>query len=314
MDVQDMRIFARVAAVQNLSAVGSELGLTPGTISKRLQALEDDLGVKLFDRNTRSMRITEEGLNLLERVERILIDIEGARAAVGVNAEKPRGQLRVAAPRELSNVCMAPAICAFLDRHPDIAVHIDLTERTVNLQEDGYDVVVRRGALPSSGVMRKALASDPQVIVAAPSYLQVHGTPTSPEELANHSCLVLGETSQWDFIRNGEKHSVRVAGRIRSDSSDVLLYAASAGLGILRASRTRVDQKLQAQYLRELLLPYEIAVDTTICAYYLSSKHMLPKLRVFLDFLAEWFRDSRTVAPHRFQGDAVAPEHVKQGG
>ncbi len=301
MDVQDMRIFSRVAAVQNLSAVGTELGLTPGTISKRLQALEDDLGAKLFDRNTRSIRITEEGQKLLGYVERILIEIEGARAAIGAHVQQPRGNLRIAAPVYLGDAGIAAAICNFMELHKDIGIHIDLTERVVNLQEDGYDVVIRSGMLPSPGVMRKTLAPDPQIIVASPAYLESTGVPTTPEDLIGHSCLILGESTQWDFIRKGEKRSVRVAGRLKSDNSEVLIHAASSGLGILRASRARVENKIKNKFLREILIPYEVSVDSTLCAFYPSSKLMLPKLRVFLDFLGEWCHDARMAAEHQVE-------------
>src|SRR6185503_16248588 len=126
MDIQDMRIFARVAALQNLSAVGTELGLTPGTISKRIQALEGELSARLFDRTTRSIRITEEGATFLGHVERILAEIEAARAGLGRRY-------------------VAPALCAFLRDYPEIEAHLDLQDRPVNLQEDGYDVAIRTG-------------------------------------------------------------------------------------------------------------------------------------------------------------------------
>jgi len=293
MDVQDMRIFARVAAVQNLSSVGNELNLTPGTISKRLQALEKDLGAKLFDRNTRSIRITEEGEKLLAYVERILVEIEGARAAISANTEQPRGRLRVSAPISLGAGALGNAICAFMELHKEIEIQIDLTDRPVSLQEEGYDVVIRRGTPANVGLMRKPLSPDPQVIVASPRYLQEFGTPTSPAELAGHFCLLHGDVTTWEFARKGHRVSVRVTGRLRSDNSELLHTAALAGMGIVRTSKWRCEPSIKSGYLRRLLPQYECVVDTTICALYPNSKLMLPKLRVFLDFLAEWFRDAR---------------------
>ena len=294
MDVQDMRIFARVAAVQNLSSVGLELKLTPGTISKRIQSLEHELGARLFDRNTRSIRITEEGQKLLAYVERILVEIEDARAAVGANVEQPRGKLRVSAPASLGQGCIAPAICAFMQLHAEVDIQIDLTDRIVNLQEEGYDVVIRTGALADSGLIRKPLAPDPQIIVAAPRYLQQHGTPLAPNDLAEHSCLVLGDSTHWDFSRKGQTVSVKVAGRLRSDNGEMLRHAAITGLGILRVSKLRVAKCVEEGTLRPLLESYEVAADSAISALYPSSKHVLPKLRVFLDFLGEWFRETRS--------------------
>ena len=292
MDVQDMRIFARVAAMQSLSSVGTELNLTPGTISKRIQALEDDLGVKLFHRNTRSIRITEEGEKLLEYVTRILFEIEGARAAVGLNVEAPRGKLRVSAPVSLADV-VGDAICEFMRRHREIDIQIDLTDRIVNLQEDGYDVVIRKGTPRNSGLIRKPLAPDLQVIVASPQYVSTHGAPMIPADLQHHSCLVLGEGSHWDFTRNGAKQSIKVSGRLRSDNGDMLIYGARSGLGLIRVSKPRIADMLAQSELVPVLTDYEVSVGSSICALYPGKKYVLPKLRVFLDFLGEWFREPR---------------------
>ena len=177
--------------------------------------------------------------------------------------------------------------------HKEIDVQIDLTDRIVNLQEDGYDVVIRRGKPPNSGLIRKPLSVDAYVIAASPHYLKAHGTPEKPNDLADHSCLVLGEASQWDFQRKNQKYSVKVSGRLSSDNGEMLLYGARAGLGIIRVSKPRVAKMLQDGYLKPLLAEFDIAVDASICALYPGSKHVLPKLRVFLDFLGDWFR-----APH----------------
>jgi DNA-binding transcriptional LysR family regulator len=197
MDIQDMRIFARVAAVQNLSAVGSELGLTPGTISKRIQSLEDELSARLFDRTTRSIRITEEGAAFLAHVERILSEIEAARASVDDKVSKPKGKLKIAAPACLGRRYVAPALCEFVRAFPEIDVQVDLHDRQVNLQEDGYDLAIRTGALSDSSLIAKRLAPDRHVIAASAAYLARAGRPLMPDDLVRHQCLVLGETRQW---------------------------------------------------------------------------------------------------------------------
>ena len=177
MDIQDMRIFARVAAVQNLSAVGTELGLTPGTISKRIQSLEDELSARLFDRTTRSIRITEEGTAFLAHVERILSEIEAARASVDDKVSKPKGKLKIAAPACLGRRYVAPALCEFVRAFPEIDVQVDLHDRQVNLQEDGYDMAIRTGALSDSSLIAKRLAPDRHVIAASTAYLARAGRP-----------------------------------------------------------------------------------------------------------------------------------------
>ena len=183
MDIQDMRIFARVAALQNLSAAGAELGLTPGTISKRVQALEDELSARLFDRTTRSLRITEEGQAFLAHVQRILAEMEAARASVDERMSKPQGNLRIAAPAGLGRRFVGPALCAFVAEFPRIEAQLDLKDRTINLQEDGYDVAIWAGALSNSSAIAKRLAPDRQIIAASPAYLRRRGQPRRPEDL-----------------------------------------------------------------------------------------------------------------------------------
>jgi DNA-binding transcriptional LysR family regulator len=294
MDIQDMRIFARVAAVQNLSAVGSELGLTPGTISKRIQALEDELSARLFDRTTRSIRITEEGSTFLGHVERILAEIEAARASVDDKVNKPKGKLKIAAPAALGRRYVAPALGVFLRAYPEIEVQLDLQDRPVNLQEDGYDVALRTGALSDSSVIAKRLAADRYVVVASPAYLARRGRPLRAEDLSNHSCLILGDRLQWSFNRNGIETGVRVSGPLKSNDGELLRQAALEGDGLIRASELELLPELSSGQLVQVLADYQIASNVAVWALYPSAKHMLPRMRVLLDFLTDWFRDARS--------------------
>lgn len=297
MDVQDMRIFARVAAVQNLSLVGSELNLTPGTISKRVQSLENDFGAKLFERNTRSIRITEEGQRLLEHVQRILLEIDQARAEINQRMMQPRGTLRVATICDLGDQKLPSLIAAFMRQHEEVDVQVDVTGRNVNLQDDGFDVVIRRGAPANSGLIRKVLRSDPHVLVASSSYLRLKGAPAVPECLSKHQCLILGDAATWEFECEGARSFVRVSGRMRTDCSELILTAAMEGLGVARLSRIAVERALLAGHLKQVLPAYQVAADTAICAFYPSSKHVLPRLRVFLDFLADGLRSAKHMEP-----------------
>lgn len=293
MDIQDMRIFARVAAVQNLSAVGTELGLTPGTISKRIQALEDELHARLFDRTTRSIRITEEGTTFLQHVERILSEIEAARASVDDKVTKPKGKLKIAAPACLGRRYIAPALCEFMRTFPEIEVQVDLKDRQVNLQEEGYDVAIRTGALSDSSLIAKRLAPDRHVIVASPGYIARMGRPLRPEDLARHDCLVLGDRWQWSFSKSGADASVRVKGPLRSNNGEVLSHAAIEGLGVIRASELEVLAEIKSGRLVVLLPDYDVSTNAAVWALYPSAKHVLPRMRVLLDFLAAWFRDAK---------------------
>ena len=306
MDIQDMRIFARVAAVQNLSAVGTELGLTPGTISKRIQALEDELCARLFDRTTRSIRITEEGAKFLTHVERILAEIEAARAAVGVNVEQPKGRLKISAPASFSRCFVGPAICAFMETYPEIEVQVDLTDRIVNLQEEGYDIAIRTGVLSDSAMIAKRLATDPQIIVASPRYVADFGALRGPEDLERRNCLVLCDQWNWSFTRNGVERVVRVGGLLRSNSIEILHHAALEGQGVMRTSELRVAEDLERGRLVRLLPEYDVTGKAAVWAVYPSAKHVLPRLRVLLDFLAEWFREQPAEAELAHANDVIA--------
>jgi DNA-binding transcriptional LysR family regulator len=293
MDTQDLRIFARVAAVQNLSAVGAELGLTPGTISKRLQALEDELSVRLFDRTTRHIRITEEGSTFFVHVERILEELEQARAAVGDKIQSPKGRLKVSAPIMLGRLFIASAVKQFLAAYPDIDVQIDLTDRVVNLQEEGYDAAIRTGVLSDSSLIAKRLLVDHYIVVGSPAYFAEHGRPVVPSDLSNHRCLVLGDALSWPLQDGGAMESIRVAGRFRSNDSDLLLQAALDGEGLVRLMASCVAPELASGRLERVLVPYEATANSAIWAVYSNSKYLLPKLRALLDFLTDWFRTTR---------------------
>jgi DNA-binding transcriptional LysR family regulator len=293
MDIQDIQIFARVAAVQNLSAVGTELGLTPGTISKRVQALEDELAVRLFERTTRSIRITDEGSRFLVHVEKILAELDIAKASVADTTGKPKGKLRIAASETLARSHVGPAVLHFMTQFPDIEVHIDFTDLAVNLQGDGYDIVIHSGVLLDSALMAKRLAADRIVLVASPDYLAAHGWPRTVDDIARHACLAFGDTWTWSLLRDGHDENVKITARLRSDSTDLLRLAAIQGRGVLRTSELHVADDLQAGRLVQVLADFEAGANAGIWALYPRGKHTLPRVRVFLDHIGDWFRQVR---------------------
>lgn len=310
MDIQDLRIFARVAAVQSLSAVGNEFGLTAGTISKRLQALEAELNARLFDRTTRSVRITPEGQVFLDHVERVLDNIEKARSAIEDSSGRAAGKLRIAAPTHLGRRVVAPAISAFLGVYPEIEVEVDLVDRPVNLQEQGYDLVINYGALSDSTLIVKRLAPESRVLVAAPGYLKRNGAPRSARDLEQHQCLALAGERHWPIVRSGgsdgEPVQVRPRGRLCSNSYELLHVAAIEGHGILATALSSVEDDLAAGRLVRILPEHELGGDAVIHALYSGARHQPPRLRALLDFLSEWIRretqsaraQARQEAPH----------------
>ncbi len=290
MDIQDIEIFARVAAVGNLSAVGSELGLTPGTISKRVQALEDEMGVRLFERTTRSIRITDEGARFRIHVERILAEMEQARAMVADAVGRPKGKLRIVASQALTRRYIAPAVTKFLSVYKEIEVQINLADGPVNLQEDGYDVAILSGIPADSAMIAKRLSADSQIIVAAPRYLERAGCPLRPEDIIGHACLAFGDTWTWPFLDNGKEVGVRITSRLRSDSLEMLRLAALDAGGLMRASELHVLDDVLAGRLVRVLDGFAQNGNDGVYALYAGGKYVLPRLRVLLDFLGDWFR------------------------
>ena len=296
MDIQDLQIFSRVAALQNLSAVGTELGLTPGTISKRIQALEESLNVRLFERTTRSIRITDEGRQFLSHVERVLAELDQARSTMAASAGKTVGKLKISAPQIVGRLYVAPALVSFQNEFTDIDVQLDITDRQVNLHEEGYDIAIRSGTLDDSTLIAKRLTSDRIVIAASPDYLSKNGTPNQPEQLAKHQCLALGDTWSWPFGASGQDAGMRIVARFRSDNSDVLRIAALAGLGLIRSTELSLADELSSGQLISVLAPYLENAATGVYALYVSGRHILPRQRVFLDHMADWFRTQRRTA------------------
>jgi LysR family transcriptional regulator, transcriptional activator for dmlA len=297
MDIQDLRIFARVAALQNLSAVGNDFSLTPGTISKRLQAIEDELGVRLFVRSTRAIRITEEGRIFLDHAQRMINEFDTAKACVDGNMSSPRGLIRLSAPARLGRHKLADCLNAFMMAYPEIDVHVELVDKPNWTGEDGFDVAIRTGVLPDSSMIAKRLADDPMTIVAAPAYLKLRGTPSSPQDLEQHSCLVHGDVCHWPIKRKSAERSVRVSGRVRSNDVDLLRCLARDGHGLVRLSAALVEKDVLAGELVPVLVDFDTCGGSAIWAIFPKSKHVLPRLRALIDFLAEWLKNSTEAAP-----------------
>lgn len=291
MDVRDLRIFSRVAALQNLTAVASVLGTTAGTVSKRIQALEEGLGVRLLDRTTRSVRLTEEGRIFLARVDRIVTELDIAQDELSAASGQPSGRLAISAPASLARCLVYPAIISFTDAYPGVDVHVDITDRISNLHEEGYDAAIRTGALPDSTLKAKRLASDAVILAASPSYLEKRGTPRTPADLGGHDCLVGADCRTWHLFRDGLTEQVPVAGRLASDNGAFLHMAALDCAGIVRGSLAALKQDIASGRLVRVLPDYVLAPNAAIWAVYPNAKQEMPRLRAFLDHLGEYCRE-----------------------
>ena len=289
--LQEMSVFARVVAAGSLSAAARELGLSPALISRRLAALEARLGVRLINRTTRSLHLTDDGASYYEACTRVLSDIEEADAAVAAGRVEPRGVLRVALPASFGHQHIAPLIPRFAERYPKIQLALSLSDRNVSLIEEGFDLAVRIAHLEDSSLTARKLAPNRRVVCASPTYLERHGTPRTPDELLRHNCLTTSEFAMnWEYKGpDGKAGSVRVSGRYSCDNWEVLREWALAGLGIALKSTWDVHRLLAEGSLVHVCPGYTFHSDVAIYAVYPSRRLLPAKTRVFIEFLAESF-------------------------
>ena len=287
----EMSVFSRVVAAGSLSSAARELGLSPAMVSRRLAALEARLGVRLVNRTTRSLRLTDEGASYFETCSRLLTEIDEADAAVSAGRVEPRGPLKVALPAAFGNRHIAPLIPRFAARYPKVQLALSLSDRTVNLVEEGFDVAIRIAELEDSSLAARKLAPNRRVVCASPDYLRRHGTPRTPEDLAAHNCLTSTDfVMSWDYKGpDGTSASVRVSGRYACDNWEVLRQWALAGLGVALKSTWDVRQHLEDGSLVPLCPGYTFGTDVAIYAVYPHRRFLPAKTRAFIEFLADSF-------------------------
>jgi DNA-binding transcriptional LysR family regulator len=284
-------IFALLLYSGSLSAASRDLVLSPALVSRRLTGLEARLGVRLINRTTRSLHLTEVGAAFYENCTRLVAEIEEADAAVSAGRADPRGILRVALPASFGNQHVAPLVPRFAARYPDVQIALSLSDRTVNVVEEGFDLAVRIADLADSSLAARKLAPNRRVVCASPAYLQRHGAPRTPEDLAQHNCLTTTDfTMTWDYRDpDGKPGSARVTGRYACDNWEVLREWALAGLGVALKSTWDVRRHLEDGSLVSLLPGYTFATDVAIYAVYPHRRYLPAKTRAFIEFLAESF-------------------------
>jgi DNA-binding transcriptional LysR family regulator len=288
--LQEITVFTRIVGTGSLSAAARDLGMSPAVVSRRLAALETRLGVRLVNRTTRSLHLTDEGAAYFETCNRVLADIAEADAAVSAGRAEPRGILRVALPASFGNQHVAPLVPKFAERYPAVQLALSLSDRNVNVVEEGFDLAIRIADLADSSLAARKLAPNRRVVCASPAYLSRYGTPLTPEDLAQHNCLATDFAMNWDYrAPNGKRGSVRVSGRYACDNWEVLREWALAGLGVALKSTWDVRRHLEDGSLVSLLPGYTFATDVAIYAVYPHRRHLPAKTRAFIEFLAESF-------------------------
>ena len=286
----NMEAFVRVAEMKSFSEAARRLRSSKSLVSRQVAALEAELGVRLFHRTTRSLSLTDEGRGYHAQVTRILGEIEEANLSVSQSQAAPRGRLRVSAPMSFGILHLAPAIRDFLTRYPEVELDLSLNDRYVDVVDEGFDLAIRIGRLTDSSLVARKLARHRMILCAGPAYLKQHGAPKDPDDLKRHQCLCYSTNSlapEWMFTtKDGKPWPVAIAGRLHANNGDVLRTATLQGLGTTYLPSFIVGADVQASTLVSLL-PEFVPTDAAIHAVYPHTRHLSPKVRAFIDFLAE---------------------------
>jgi DNA-binding transcriptional LysR family regulator len=280
----DLDVFARVVSAKGMSAAGRELNLSPAVISKRIRRLEERLGVRLLQRTTRQIALTEAGQGFYERVITILSSVEEAEAWVTRGRDTVRGVLRVSAPTSFGRMHIAPYLNRFLERYGAVTVDLVLSDAMVDLVGDGFDLAIRIADLEDSSFVARRLAPSHRILCAAPSYLARSGTPTSIGQLADHQ-LISHAGPEWRLDGPEGPVQVRVHGPLRTNSSEVVREALLGGVGIALRSTWDIGPELKSGLLVQVLPEYSGSRRVAIHAVYPSRRHLDQKVRAFVDFL-----------------------------
>jgi DNA-binding transcriptional LysR family regulator len=285
--LKELEAFALVATKGSLTAAAATEGVTPAIIGRRLDALEDRLGVRLLVRTTRKLSLTQEGHAFLEDCQRILADLANAEAAVTQGSARVSGHLKVTAPAGFGRKHVAPLMLEFLRGHADLSASLDLSDRAVDLVNEGFDCAVRLGGLEDSSLVAVRLGEMRRVVIGSPAYFERFGVPRSLEDLQRHSCLALSTQSGWDFrdpARPGHNLLFKPSGRFVCNDGAVLREWALAGMGLAWRSIWEVGDDLRwgrlASVLDDLATP-----PVGIHAVFPQRRHLPLRVRLFIDML-----------------------------
>jgi DNA-binding transcriptional LysR family regulator len=281
-----MEVFVAVGEEQGFAAAARRLGLSPPAVTRAISALEQQLGVKLLQRTTRIVRLTEPGARYLLDCKRLLAELEDAEQGLTGAQGELRGQLAVTASVMFGRLFIAPILLAFLDEHPKLSARAVLVDRVVDLIEEGLDVGVRIAHLPDASYTAVRVGSVRQVVCASPGYLKQHGVPRAPRELTEHASVAFSAdraAPAWPFRVGKQTLAVRPRSRLLVNSTEVALQAAIAGSGLTRALSYQVASDVKAGHLRIILSEFE-PEPIPIHVVHREGKHAAARVRAFVDF------------------------------
>jgi DNA-binding transcriptional LysR family regulator len=298
----DMTLFISIVKNQGLAAAGRELGLSPATVTARLQALEDRYGVKLLNRSTRHLSLTESGIMYHQASLDIIDSVKETENLLQTGSQEVRGTIKIAAPRDIGKQYISPIISAFCELYPDVVPYLYLDDKLTNLAESGIDIVIRYGELADSNLISRKLASSRRVLCATPQYLANKGTPITPQDLADHHCLAMirsnEELKTWHFSDDTQHNVITVLPKRFSDDGEVIRQWALDSAGIALKSILDIEQDIKQQRLVTVLDGYmknfnasTSSASADLNVIYQSRQYQPKRLRLFIDFLIARFAD-----------------------
>ncbi len=277
--------FVYVAENESFTLASKKMAISTAQVSRQISALEKRLNIKLFYRTTRKVSLTEEGRIFYQHCRSVLDGLDAAERAITNLQSKPQGKIKLTAPVTYGEKQILPLVNDFLKHYSDVEVSAYLSNQRVDLVEEGYDLAIRLGSLSDSSMMAKKLAARTNHVCASPAYLDKYGVPHSLSELDKHSCL-LGTRDYWHFSDAGREKNLRVSGTLRYNSGYGLVDAALKGLGLVQLPDYYIKEHLESGKLISLLDNYKVA-DEGIWAVYPQNRHLSPKIRLLVGYLAE---------------------------
>lgn len=289
--LKSLEVFLRVVEKGGFSAAAEVFDISPTMVGKHIRALEDRIGGRLLNRTTRRQSLTELGRTYYKRSKQLIADFEAIEGTVNEMRAAPRGVLRVNAPISFGSMQLVPALRAYLDRYPEVEIDLTLSDRVVDLVEEGYELAIRGGVLGNSGLVARKLAPFRLVTCASPDYLKRHGVPKAPRDLLDHNCLEFAHGSsgrRWHFHGRSGKQTIQIKGNLKINNGAALREATLSGLGIIMQPEALVADDIAAGRLVQVLPNFQSA-SRTLHIVYLPDRRLSPKLRSFIDFMVERF-------------------------
>jgi DNA-binding transcriptional LysR family regulator len=287
--IDAMQAFVAVADLEGFAPAARKLGLSPSAVTRLIAALEERLGARLLQRTTRQVTLTDAGSRYLERARRILADVEEAEQAIEGERTRPGGRLVISAPVGFGRLHVSPVVSAYLKRFPEVAADLRLSDRMINLVEEGVDLAVRIGHLPDSTLVVRHVGEMRRIVVASRDYLKAHGEPKRPAEIASHETIQFGAMTaapEWRFVEDGRAVSVSPSPRFSSNSADAAIQHAEAGGGLTRVLAYQAAASLKAGRLKIVLAKFE-QPPLPIHIVYPTSRLLSAKVRTFIDLVTE---------------------------